>query len=276
MKGEKTKIMMKKTTKRKMVVCLVLVMSIFMTRNCLYQSITAKGAEYNKEGRLICGEKNIDLSNTNLNPFITNNPLTCLLIVDEETEKIELIRAIAPSRIQTVNIKSVKPRRPTLKEVKKEMNLNMDLAKPSGLSKKDFSTLLSELPYDYTGFFKEHAEYIWDLSYKYGVNEIFLTAIIANESKWASYSSAIECNNYTGQKVGGRLLKYPSARACLEKTAKNLGKKYLKNSGEYYHGKTLYAVNEEYCEPGKHDDGTSYKYMWADNVYKCMEMIVDK
>lgn len=166
----------------------------------------------------------------------------------------------------------------SLAEVRKKINKDMDLSKPSGLPKSEFVALIQNMDYDYTGVFRRNATYIWDLAHKYHFNEIFFMGIIANESKWGSSKLAIETNNYTSQsKLDKSLIHYVSERECFKATAENLSKNYLRKGGKYYHGKTLYKVNLEYCEPGvKKVNGKKkvYKYMWADDVYGCMKMII--
>ena len=49
----------------------------------------------------------------------------------------------------------------------------------------------------------------------------------------------------------------------------------MDKAGPYYNGTTIKAVNKIYCEPGKHKDGSVYKYKWADAVYSCMSRIVE-
>lgn len=204
------------------------------------------------------------------------------LIVSNEAISVVSDTAISaedkPKQI-VVKIKKLKAKKIylTLDEVRKKINKGMDLSKPSGLPKSEFVKLIQNMDYDYTGVFKRNAAYIWTLAHKYQFNEIFFMGIIANESKWGKYPDAIACNNYTGQKVNGKLLHYSSERKCLKKTAQSLGIKYLTEGGEHYNGTTLYEVNKEYCEPGiKKVNGKKkvYKYMWADDVYTCMQMIV--
>lgn len=180
----------------------------------------------------------------------------------------------------------------SLNEVRKKLNKEMDLSKPSGLSKKKFVKLIHDMDYDYTGFFKRNAEYVWNLAHKYGFNEVFFMAIAANESWWGSSEQALATNNYTSQmksvrqkkKVGKKtktiyvqkLKPYETEKQCLKETARNLGKNYLRKNGKYFAGVTLRDVNKHYCVPGVHKDGTPYKYKWADDVYGCMKMILRK
>lgn len=190
-------------------------------------------------------------------------------------------------------IKSVTPQKKylSIEEVKDLTNEKMDLSKPSGLSKKEFVKLISNMKYDYTGVFKRNAGFIWKLAHKYKFNEIFFMAIIANESLWGASELAMKNNNYTsqmeivekeqitedGEKEIIRVQKiifYPTERECFKETARNLRKNYLTKGRRYYAGTDIYSINESYCEPGVHKDGTLWKYMWAEDTYRCMEMIL--
>lgn len=191
------------------------------------------------------------------------NPKPITIVKGEEDE--------ADTSIIVIEMKTLKSVSLSLKEVRKKFHKKMNLCKPSGLSKKKFKRLIRNMKCDYKGFFKKNAELIWILAHKYHFNEVFFVGVIANESWWGSDKSAIANNNYTGQKMHGKLICYASVRECLEKTAKNIGQNYLKKKGKYYAGQTLYDVNMNYCEAGVHEDGTSYKFQWADEVYGCME-----
>lgn len=196
------------------------------------------------------------------------------------------------TKATTKSVKTVTPKYLSLKEVKHLTNKKMDLSKPSGLSKENFVELIKKMDYDYTKVFERNAEYVWELAHKYKFNEIFFMAIIANESLWGASELAIANNNYTSQMITEKqaitkdgkieivykqkMISYPSEKECFLETARNLGKNYLTKGGKYYRGTDIFSVNESYCEPGKHEDGSPYKYMWAKDTYTCMEMILGK
>ncbi len=163
----------------------------------------------------------------------------------------------------------------SLEEYKKGMRINMDVSKPSGLSKKVFINLLKQLkakilklgpdiPPDPKGLYKKDAAFIWELGQKYQVDEVFLTAITGHEGAWLGFDLAIERNNFTGQMNNlSKLRSYSSFHANLEATAKNLRKNYLGTR------KTLYQINTLYCEPNEKGE-----YTWYKGVYGCMKTIV--
>lgn len=183
----------------------------------------------------------------------------------------------------------------SLEEYRNEMNIHMDISKPSGLSKATFVKLMKDLEYDYTGLFSRSAKDIWETGQKYQVDEVALASIAAQESGWGASEKAIATNNYTSQMKSIKVKKiikdeegkekevtvykqklrpYKSEKECFEETAKNLRDNYLKESGKYYHGKTLKMVNLEYCAPVK--KGKHTVYTWYKGVYGCMKMIVGK
>ncbi len=218
------------------------------------------------------------------NTVIATNPKRMAIEKGKE-ENIEASKIV----IKRKTLKSVK-KYLSLEEVRKKLKRDMDISKPSGLSKEEFVKLIRNMDYDYTGVFRRNAEFIWNLAHKYQLNEIFFMGIIANESGWGGSEEAVATNNYTSQmkivkrqkKVGKKTIVYKkkilrfytSEKKCFEETAINLRDNYLTKNGDYYNGVTICSVNKEYCEAGKHKDGTPYKYQWADEVYGCMQMIL--
>lgn len=200
----------------------------------------------------------------------TTNPETTAEPVTRE-EKPNTAKVVELKPLETHKIKK---KYKTLEEVKKMLSKEMDVSKPSGLSKKDFVKVIRKMYYDYTGVFARNSEYVWDLAHKYRFNEIFFMGIIANESWWGSSKKALATNNFTSMMRSGKLIPYQTERQCLEATARNLGRNYLRKDGKFYRGVTVYAVNKKYCVPGVHKDGSPYKYKWADDVYSCMKMIL--
>jgi len=139
------------------------------------------------------------------------------------------------------------------------ISYDMDIAKPTGLSKDDFVNLIANLPYDYYGYFERNAGLIWELCQQKSVNEIAACGIIAHESGWAKVSGFGQ-NNYFGIRGGN----YSSEEEGLRAFINMLSDKYLSESGPYYKGKTLYAVGLTYC------DGD----VWPGKVYGCMKLIL--
>lgn len=154
-----------------------------------------------------------------------------------------------------------------LKQYKKiedvKISFDMDVSKPTGLSKEDFVTLVTNMKYDKTGILEQNAGVIWECCQKYNVNEIFVLGICGIESAWCSAPQHQRTHNYSSLMSGGKLISYPSDAAGFEAMIKLLGEKYLSPKGSLYHGATITGVGRCYCNP------TS----WPKKVYTCMQQV---
>lgn len=111
---------------------------------------------------------------------------------------------------------------------------------------------------------RELTPYIVEAEQKYGVNAIFLTGLIANESGWNSSTRAKTQNNLTGYAVysrGASGKSFSSKRESIMVTADLIKNKYLTSTGEHYNGKSIYDVNKKYCQ----DNGKA-NYSWANTI----------
>ena len=147
-----------------------------------------------------------------------------------------------------------------------EISRDMDLTVRCGISKEDFRTLMESLRVDYSGFFAENADIIYDLCEKYEINEIFFCGLIAAESGWDVASNHSSTHTYISMMSGGRLIRYDSDEEGLEAAARLLHEDYLSEDGAYYYGNTLYDVQTRFC-PGSST--------WVGLVYGCMKYVVD-
>jgi hypothetical protein len=143
------------------------------------------------------------------------------------------------------------------------ISFDMDVSKPTGLSKEDFVTLVTNMKYDKTGILEKNAGVIWECCQKYNVNEIFVLGICGIESAWCSAPQHQRTHNYSSLMSGGKLISYPSDEAGFEAMIKLLGQKYLSPKGSLYHGATITGVGRCYCNP------TS----WPKKVYTCMQQV---
>lgn len=146
-----------------------------------------------------------------------------------------------------------------------EISRDMDLTQRCGVSKEDFVSLLSDLRVDYSGFFAENSEIIYDLCEKYELNEIFFCGLIAAESGWDISYWHRDKHNYISMMSGGSLIRYDSDEEGLEAAARLLHNNYLSEDGAYYYGNTLSDVQTRFC-PGSST--------WVGLVYGCMKYIV--
>ena len=148
-----------------------------------------------------------------------------------------------------------------LSEVK--ISFNMDVSKPTGLSREDFIELVSKMRYDRTGILEANAGVIWDCCQKYNVNEIFVLGICGIESAWCSAPQHQRTHNYASLMSKGKLIPYASDAAGFEALIKLLGQNYLTPGKGVYHGKTITGVGTSYCNTTT----------WPPKVYKCMQQV---
>ncbi len=148
----------------------------------------------------------------------------------------------------------------SLEEVRNQMNYNMEINKPCGLSKEDFVELLDNLQYDYEGLYERNAEFIWEYEQEYQINGLFICSIIAIESGWGQHDA--NQNNYTGTMgANGKYKSFDSEEEGIEYTFQNLKDNYI-DCGLT----TIPSISPVYL--GYHSDS------WANNVYSAMKMIV--
>ena len=137
----------------------------------------------------------------------------------------------------------------------------MDVSERTGLRKNDFVIFMNNMKYDYSGFFAENAELIYDLCEEYELNEIFFVGLIAAESGWEIRQPHRLTNNYTSMIGGSGMIGYPSLEEGLRESAKHLHENYLTEGGCYYHGTTISGVKVHFCPASP---------SWEGLVYGCM------
>ena len=129
----------------------------------------------------------------------------------------------------------------------------VDLSRPSGLSAGDFEALMPEAFQGYGGIF-------YDSEQNYGINGIFLLAVIRLESgngeSWLSQNS----NNVAGNKGEDGYLSFDVLSEGIVYAASNLGENYLREDGKFYSGGTLEDIARVYCPGGN----------WASQVKNLM------
>ena len=83
----------------------------------------------------------------------------------------------------------------------------------------------------------------------YEVNLIFIASVVALESSWGRSSLAISHNNLTGY-IGrnGSYYSFDSWGSSLEETFRLIGDEYTKEEGLFYNGKSIWNINQKYCE----------------------------
>lgn len=141
---------------------------------------------------------------------------------------------------------------------------DMNLSIRTGLSKKDFITLVNNVKYFKGTAIQSNAGFIWECCKTYNVNEIFILAVFAQESGWGKDKKHIATNNYGSMMHGGKLIQYASAQEGMEANIKHLGENYLSKNGRFYNGPTLDGVKTKYCPTDP----------WTEGVYGCMVKIL--
>ncbi len=117
------------------------------------------------------------------------------------------------------------------------------LSEPSGLSAAEFEELMPEALKGYGG-------QIYDAETKYGINGIFLLAVIRLESGNGESRLARNENNVAGNKGSMGYMSFEVMSDGIEYAAKNLGKNYLSEDGKYYVDGTLSGIESKYCPGG--------------------------
>ena len=91
----------------------------------------------------------------------------------------------------------------------------------------------------------------------YGVNAIFLMGLTSLESGHGTSNIAINNNNIGGvRKGGGEYSSFSSWESCISYIANLISKYYLKDDATYFSGRSIWDVNENYCENSD----------WADKI----------
>ena len=158
----------------------------------------------------------------------------------------------------------------------KNLNMNMALNKPSGLTLEQFKKVLSNQSNDKNKIFKNNAEYFYYAEKQYNVNGIFLAAVGIHESGWGTSKIALNKKNLFGygaydNSAYSSSYTFSSYSEGIDLIARVFVKYYLNPagtkiyngetaSGKYYNGNTLTAVNKKYATDKN----------WANGVYKWM------
>ncbi len=168
----------------------------------------------------------------------------------------------------------------------KRLNLSlkpeMELNKPSGLTKDDFKRVLSGIPNDANKIFENNAEVFFEIEQKYNINGIFLAAMGMHESNWGTSTIAQEKKNLFGYgaydtSAYESSFAFEDYREGIETVAKSLVKNYLNATGTeiydgeiatgtYCNGPTLAGINVRYASDTN----------WATRIYNIMASLYGK
>lgn len=162
-----------------------------------------------------------------------------------------------------------------------ELNFDIKLNKPSGLTLEQFKTVLSDQK-DVNKIFANNAEYFYYIEKQYNINGLFVAAVAIHESDWGTSQIALQKNNLFGY---GAYDSNPYTSAyefndysqSIDLIARVFVKYYLnpsgtsiyggeKASGIYYNGETLTGVNKKYATDKN----------WANAVYSHIKYLYNK
>ncbi len=162
------------------------------------------------------------------------------------------------------------------KRISLSINFEMPLNKPSGLTRSDFSKILSGNPRDVNHIFENNAGLFYDMEQSYNINGVFLASIGIHESGWGTSNIASQKKNLFGygsydSSAFASSYTFESYQYGIEMLAKVLTKYYLNEPGtpiyegetavgSYYNGPTVSGVNVRYASDKD----------WANKVYNTM------
>lgn len=142
-----------------------------------------------------------------------------------------------------------------------------NLTKPSGLEPDNINKIIEGTNIEGMGYTFCEAERL------YGVNALFLLALTKQESNWGESKFGNDRNNLTGYNAWtnkpSRATVFNSKDESVYQTAKLLSDLYLKPGSTYYNGKSIYAVNVNYCQ----DRYGNPLESWSSGISSIMEKL---
>ena len=189
---------------------------------------------------------------------------------------------IINSNITSDRVNSLIKEKNRIATLKNNLNIDIDVSVPSGLTLSDFKTVLSNNRSDKNNIFEENAEIFYSIEQKYKINGIFLASIGILESGWGTSTIAIDKNNLFGYMAYDRdpynsAKNFESYAECIDTVAQALSTKYLhmsgvyiseglKATGTYYNGPTIQAVNIKYATDSE----------WGNKVFENMQFLYNR
>ena len=169
-----------------------------------------------------------------------------------------------------------------IKRLNISLKPEMELNKPSGLTKDDFKKVLSGIENDTNKIFENNAEVFFEIEQKYNINGIFLAALGMHESNWGTSAIAQEKKNLFGygaydSSAYESSFEFQDYKDGIETVAKSLVKNYLNQEGTviydgeiakgtYYNGPTLAGINIRYASDTN----------WSIRIYNIMASLYKK
>ena len=166
--------------------------------------------------------------------------------------------------------------------LKNNLNIDMDLSMPSGLTLSDYKTVLSNNLSDKNKIFEQNAEIFYKAEQKYKVNGIFIAAVGIHESAWGTSKIANDKNNLFGftaydSDPYNSATSFDTYENAINKVAETLSTKYLHvagtnisdgivATGSYFNGTNVKSVNVRYAS----DEA------WGEKVFSYMQYLYQK
>lgn len=161
------------------------------------------------------------------------------------------------------------------------LNFNMNLNKPSGLSLEQFKKVLTDSN-DKNKIFINNAEYFYYIEKQYNINGIFVAAVAIHESSWGTSKISLQKNNlfgygaYDSNPYNGAY-EFTNYIESIDLISRVFVKYYINPKGTniyggeiavgtYYNGATLSGINKKYATDKN----------WANSVYKHMQYLYNK
>lgn len=182
------------------------------------------------------------------------------------------------SEAETPGIEEKSRKKRLLLTVNPEMQLN----KPSGLTKEDFKKVFYGNQGDKEKIFENNAELFYEIEQKYNINGIFLASIAIHESNWGTSNIAMQKKNLFGFgsfdfSAFESSTTFESYQYGIDYVAKVLVKYYINAQGTpiydgetavgtYYNGPTVAGVNVRYASDQN----------WSTRVFNIMKALYEK
>ena len=140
--------------------------------------------------------------------------------------------------------------------LKNNLNIDMDLSSPSGLTLSDYKTVLSNNLSDKNKIFEQNAEAFYKAEQKYKVNGIFIAAVGIHESAWGTSKIASDKKNLFGftaydSDPYNSATTFDSYENAINKVAETLSTKYLHTAGT--------KIGDDLIATGAYFNGTTAK-----------------
>ena len=162
------------------------------------------------------------------------------------------------------------------------LNENMSLNTPSGLTLEQFKKVLSNNEKDKNKIFEQNSEYFYYIEKQYNINGLFVAAVGIHESAWGTSKISADKKNLFGYGASDsnpydNAYTFSSYSEGIDLLARVFVKYYINPAGtkiydneiatgKYYSGTTLADVNKKYASDKN----------WNKNVYTWMSYLYNK